>query len=82
MRPSPSRRAILRALAGVPPSQSTVPASGPAARPRRRVPVEDLVNTFFVGEGESFRLPVWVGLVVDGVGSSEGFGALEFVVAG
>ena len=46
MRPSPSRRAILRALAGVPPAQSTVPASGPAARTRRRAPVEDLVNTF------------------------------------
>jgi len=46
MRPSPSRRAILRALAGIPPAQSTAPASGPAPRPRRRVPVEDLVNTF------------------------------------
>lgn len=46
MRPSPSRRAILRALAGVPPAQGSAPASGPAARPRRRVPVDELVNSF------------------------------------
>ena len=46
MKPSPSRRAILRALAGVPSGQTAAPAAGPATRPRRRVPVEDLVNTF------------------------------------
>jgi len=44
MRPSPSRRAILRALAGIPPAQGAAPTAG--ARPRRRVPVEELVNSF------------------------------------
>lgn len=46
MKPSPSRRAILRALAGVPSEQSAAPAAGSAARKRRRVPADELYTTF------------------------------------